>query len=204
MLINHNDVKKKNCDDQYKLKKLSTRVAVVQSVFSEVITNDKHNAKYYLENIKNLLGFEELNQTQVKPNSSIFMTLLSNILSNYVHYDEIIENGIKNHWKLKRIPTILLSILRTATCEIIYYPKLSISLIISEYNKVTHMLCNKIEANIVHSTLNKIGLLLRTTEIKEVQNIGDNYKSKDINNQTPVIPVVFVKNKVLTLNRKDN
>ena len=136
-------------------KRTSARVVAVQSIYCCEFSHQV--------NIENLLGETDCDE-DISINSYdqiLLNSLLESIQEHSNKFDKIISQHIDEDWDLKRIETVILIILRAATCELIFFADTSTNVIIDEYTTITSYFANNQEVNFVNAILEKISSELR-------------------------------------------
>ena len=94
-------------------------------------------------------------------NKNFFKTLLVTFNQEKNKVDGLIESNLQKNWNLKRIPVVLLSILRVAVTEMIVSKNTSIGIIASEYIMFTESFYTDNEYLFTNAILEKIYLNLQ-------------------------------------------
>jgi len=79
--------------------------------------------------------------------------------------DSLIESNLEKDWNLKRLPKVLLSILRVAVTEMIFSKNTSIGIIASEYIMFTESFYTEKEYLFTTAILEKIYYNLKNEEL---------------------------------------
>jgi transcription termination factor NusB len=102
-----------------------------------------------------------MNLHRYKLNKNFLKTLLVTFNQEKNKVDGLIESNLQKNWNLKRIPVVLLSILRVAVTEMIVSKNTSIGIIASEYIMFTESFYTDNEYLFTNAILEKIYLNLK-------------------------------------------
>ena len=134
-------------------KKTASRIAAIQilylhqfndqSLCESISTFDNHYKKFLLEKL-------EINDLDIN--------LLSNLLKNFDEnkniYDSIIKKHLSKDWKIGRLGTNELNILRLSVFELKFFKKFDKKTIINEYVSIFNNFCG--EADFANGFLNNV------------------------------------------------
>ena len=98
-------------------------------------------------------------------NKNFLKTLLVTFNDEKNKVDGLIESNLEKDWNLKRLPIVLLSILRVAVTEMIISKNTSIGIIASEYIMFTESFYTEKEYIFTNAILEKIYLSLKKEEL---------------------------------------
>ena len=101
--------------------KTFSRYVAIQALYNSIYQNDYETIKnYFLEGSEFKLQFDfKMNLHRYKLNKNFLKTLLVTFNQEKNKVDGLIESNLQKNWNLKRIPVVLLSILRVAVTEMI-------------------------------------------------------------------------------------
>ncbi len=148
-------------------KKVSTktfsRYAAIQALYNLNFQNDYETIKNdFLDASEFKLQFDfKMNFHRYKLNKDFLKTLLVTFNQEKNKVDGLIESNLQKNWNLKRIPVVLLSILRVAVTEMIVSKNTSIGIIASEYIMFTESFYTDNEYLFTNAILEKIYLNLK-------------------------------------------
>jgi len=143
-------------------KKVSTktfsRYVAIQALYNSNYQNDYETIKnYFLDTSEFKLQFDfKINLHRYKLNKNFLETLLVTFNQEKNKVDGLIESNLQDNWNLKRLPIVLLSILRVAVTEMIISKNTSIGVIVSEYIMFTESFFTDNEYLFTNAILEKI------------------------------------------------
>ena len=134
-------------------KKTASRIAAIQilylhhfnnkSINDSILTYDKHYKKFLLENL-------EINELDI----NLLSALLKNFDENKNAYDSIIKKYLSKDWKIGRLGTNELNILRLSVFELKFFKKFDKKTIINEYVSLFNNFCG--EPDFANGFLNSV------------------------------------------------
>ena len=138
--------------------KTFSRYVAIQALYNSNYQNDYETIKnYFLDPSEFKLQFDfKINLHKYKLNKNFLKTLLVTFNQEKNKVDSLIESNLQNEWKLKRLPVVLLSILRVAVTEMIISKNTSIGIIASEYIMFTESFYTENEYLFTNAILEKI------------------------------------------------
>ena len=138
--------------------KTCSRYVAIQALYNSNYQNDYETIKnYFLDPSEFKLQFDfKINLHKYKLNKNFLKTLLVTFNQEKNKVDSLIESNLQNDWKLKRLPVVLLSILRVAVTEMIISKNTSIGIIASEYIMFTESFYTENEYLFTNAILEKI------------------------------------------------
>ena len=138
--------------------KTFSRYVAIQALYNSIYQNDYETIKnYFLEGSEFKLQFDfKMNLRRYKLNKNFLKTLLVTFNEEKNKVDGLIESNLQNNWNLKRLPIVLLSILRVAVTEMIISKNTSIGIIASEYIMFTESFYTEKEYLFTNAILEKI------------------------------------------------
>jgi len=143
--------------------KTFSRYVAIQALYNSIYQNDYETIKnYFLEGSEFKLQFDfKMNLRRYKFNKNFLKTLLVTFNEEKNKVDGLIESNLQKNWNLKRLPIVLLSILRVAVTEMIISKNTSIGIIASEYIMFTESFYTEKEYLFTNAILEKIYLNLQ-------------------------------------------
>ena len=143
--------------------KTFSRYIAIQALYNSNYQSDYETIKdYFLDASEFKLQFDfKIELRKYKMNKNFLKTLLITFNQEKNKVDRLIESNLQNDWNLKRLPTVLLSILRVAVTEMIISKNTSIGIIASEYIMFTESFFTDNEYLFTNAILEKIYLNLK-------------------------------------------
>ncbi len=143
--------------------KTFSRYIAIQALYNSNYQSDYETIKdYFLDASEFKLQFDfKIELRKYKMNKNFLKTLLITFNQEKNKVDRLIESNLQNDWNLKRLPTVLLSILRVAVTEMIISKNTSIGIIVSEYIMFTESFYTEKEYLFTNAILEKIYLNLQ-------------------------------------------
>tara|TARA_B100000963_G_scaffold355727_1_gene374515 strand:+ start:1119 stop:1592 length:474 start_codon:yes stop_codon:yes gene_type:complete len=142
--------------------KTFSRYAAIQALYNSNYQNDYEIIKnYFLNTSEFKLQFDfKIKLHRYRLNKNFLKTLLITFNQEQNKVDCLIESNLQNNWNIKRLPKVLLSILRVAVTEMIISKNTSIGIIASEYIMFTESFFTDKEYLFTNAILEKIYLNL--------------------------------------------
>ena len=147
--------------------KTCSRYVAIQALYNSNYQNDYEMVKnYFLDASKFKLEFDfKITSQKYKLNKNFLKTLLVTFNQEKNKVDSLIESNLEKDWNLKRLPIVLLSILRVAVTEMIISRNTSIGIIASEYIMFTESFYTEKEFVFTNAILEKIYFNLKKEEL---------------------------------------
>ena len=147
--------------------KTCSRYVAIQALYNSNYQNDYEVVKnYFLNTSKFKLEFDfKITSQKYKLNKNFLKTLLVTFHQEKNKVDSLIESNLEKDWNLKRLPIVLLSILRVAVTEMIISRNTSIGIIASEYIMFTESFYTEKEFVFTNAILEKIYFNLKKEEL---------------------------------------
>ena len=147
--------------------KTYSRYVAIQALYNSNYQNDYEVVKnYFLDASKFKLEFDfKITSQKYKLNKNFLKTLLVTFNQEKNKVDSLIESNLEKDWNLKRLPIVLLSILRVAVTEMIISRNTSIGIIASEYIMFTESFYTEKEYVFTNAILEKIYFNLKKEEL---------------------------------------
>jgi len=138
--------------------KTFSRYVAIQALYNSNYQSDYEKIKdYFLDASEFKLQFDfKIELRKYKMNQNFLKTLLITFNQEKNKVDRLIESNLQNDWNLKRLPSVLLSILRVAVTEMIISKNTSIGIIASEYIMFTESFYTEKEYLFTNAILEKI------------------------------------------------
>ena len=138
--------------------KTFSRYVAIQALYNSNYQSDYEKIKdYFLDASEFKLQFDfKIELRKYKMNQNFLKTLLITFNQEKNKVDRLIESNLQNDWNLKRLPAVLLSILRVAVTEMIISKNTSIGIIASEYIMFTESFYTEKEYLFTNAILEKI------------------------------------------------
>ena len=134
-------------------KKTASRIAAIQILYlhqfndkslpESILTYDMHYKKFLLKNLE----ITELD-------TQLLLSLLNNFDENKKAYDLIIQKHLSKDWKIGRLGTNELNILRLSIFELKFFKKFDAKTIINEYVSIFNNFCG--EPDFANGLLNNV------------------------------------------------
>ena len=96
---------------------------------------------------------------------SYFEDILKGILKSQTELDPIIDEQLREGWRLNRLDSTLRAILRAGAYELKSRKELSVGLIIDEYLNIAHAFFEGDEPKVVNGVLDKLGKRIRSGDM---------------------------------------
>ena len=143
--------------------KTFSRYVAIQALYNSNFQNDYETIKNdFFDTNEFKLEFDfKMNLHRYKLNKNFLKTLLVTFNQEKNKVDGLIESNLQKNWNLKRIPVVLLSILRVAVTEMIVSKNTSIGVIASEYIMFTESFFTDNEYLFTNAILEKIFINLK-------------------------------------------
>ena len=138
--------------------KTCSRYVAIQALYNSNYQSDYEGIKsYFLDASQFKLEFDfKITSQKYKFNKNFLKTLLVTFNNEKIKVDSLIESHLEKDWNLKRLPIVLLSILRVAVTEMIISKNTSIGIIASEYIMFTESFYTENEHLFTNAILEKI------------------------------------------------
>ena len=149
--------------------KTFSRYVAIQALYNSNYQNDYERIKdYFLDASEFKLQFDfKINLQKYKLNKNFLKNLLVTFNEEKNKVDSLIESNLEDNWNLKRLPIVLLSILRVAVTEMIVSKNTSIGIIASEYIMFTESFYTDNEYVFTNAILEKIYFNLQKNNLNE-------------------------------------
>ncbi len=131
----------------------SARIFAVQMIYSYAILAKRQDASFearqYLSYYKGTKSIDAVTeQTSVD--------FYQQVIDNFSDIDSVILSNLAAGWSLERLPKVILSILRVATCEMLYFSFQKKAMLINDYLQITKILNHPHEVPFINGVLDKI------------------------------------------------
>ena len=147
------------------LKRRNARLAAVQALYQQRLNDNKQNADTLVKNI--LVQWEEENplegdwDTETPPDKSLLRKIVTYAVEHEPAIEEHIRSVLKADWKMERMSTLLLSILRAGIAELLVQPTLKAGIIVDEYVTMAGGFFDDNEQSFVNGALHTLAGRLR-------------------------------------------
>ncbi|OSQ48664.1 transcription antitermination factor NusB [Thalassospira alkalitolerans] len=108
---------------------------------------------------------DEPNDNLIDPDRGFFADLVQGVTTRVVDLDGLINSALEKDWTSKRLETVLRSILRAGTYELMMREDVPMRVVITEYVDAAHSFFDENEPKLVNAVLDRIGKTLRAGEI---------------------------------------
>lgn len=141
-------------------KKSAARLAAVQVLYTKKMLD--LSEKEALDNFHtHFLGKNLDESLAIKPDLSFLNILVKGVCAQEEKLLGLIAPHLSETWKIERIDSILMNILKCATFELISFPDVDAPIIVSEYLDVTHAFFDQKEVGFANAILNQISKAVR-------------------------------------------
>lgn len=130
----------------------STRLLVIQTIYSFEILNDKKKLEQILTDCIDYYNSKFPNKNL---DQNYYKELVTFIVDSIHTIDKKIESNIDNNWKIERLPKLVLSILRSGIGDLNFYSKSNKALLINDYLEASKSLNHSEEIGFINSILDK-------------------------------------------------
>lgn len=100
----------------------------------------------------------------IDPDRGFFADLVQGVASRQADIDSLIDGALEKGWKTQRLETVLRSILRAGTYELMAREDVPMRVVITEYVDAAHSFFDENEPKLVNAVLDRIGKTLRPEE----------------------------------------
>lgn len=107
---------------------------------------------------------DEPNDNLIDPDRGFFADLVQGVTARTVDIDGLIDLALEKGWTTKRLETVLRSILRAGTYELMMREDVPMRVVITEYVDAAHSFFDETEPKLVNAVLDRIGKTLRAGE----------------------------------------
>ncbi|MAZ34564.1 MAG: transcription antitermination factor NusB [Thalassospira sp.] len=107
---------------------------------------------------------DEPNDNLIDPDRGFFADLVQGVTARTVDIDGLIDSSLEKGWTTKRLETVLRSILRAGTYELMMREDVPMRVVITEYVDAAHSFFDETEPKLVNAVLDRIGKTLRAGE----------------------------------------
>lgn len=152
-------------------KRGAARLAAVQALYQMDLTEAKlMSVVAEFENFRLGKSVDPDNDTAVyrEADPNWFRAILSGVLGQQKVIDPIIQNNLPTDWPLSRVETLLRSVLRAGSWELMAKKDVPAKVIINEYLDVTKAFFEDDEFKLVNSVLDRVARKHRDQELPEV------------------------------------
>jgi len=104
------------------------------------------------------------NDDLIDPDRGFFADLVQGVAARMVDIDALIDGALEKGWTTKRLETVLRSIMRAGTYELMAREDVPMRVVITEYVDAAHSFFDENEPKLVNAVLDRIGKTLRPGE----------------------------------------
>lgn len=141
----------------------AARLAAVQALYQMDLAGTPL-ADILAEFESHWIGREVEGDQYLPAEASFFREIVTGVVSGQRKLDPLVDQALATGWPLKRIETILRSVLRAGAYELDKRPDIPARVVIAEYVDVAHAFVDRDETGMVNAVLDQIARKLRTTE----------------------------------------
>ncbi|MCI5049267.1 MAG: hypothetical protein MRY32_02920 [Rickettsiales bacterium] len=150
-------------------RKRSARLAAIQSLYSEQITERKHSIDQMVDTIlaqwkDSIASQDDEWPTDDLPEPSLLKRLISGVCSQLETIDPMIEKVLHDDWKIDRMDPVLVACLRCAAIELLEQPNRASAIIIDEYTHIASGFSENPELGFMHSAIQQLAANIRPEE----------------------------------------
>ena len=137
----------------------AARLAAVQALYQIALAGA--SAREVIEEfLRHRLGAEG-EESVAEPDRTLFVTLVEGVAARVEELDSMIAANLADDWSMKRVPPILLAVLRAGTFELLACEKIPPRVVITEYLDITHSFFEDQEPAFVNAVLDRLAHVLR-------------------------------------------
>ncbi len=135
---------------------LNTRVAAVQCSYSVLFMGEKLTAKTmkYFRTKSFLSEQDTVDNKQIEVNAKLFAYLVKGVIKNQETLDKEISKYLKV--ELSKNDSLIVSIIRAGTFELLFRDNTPAPIVISEYTKIANKFYSEKKTALVNAVLDKI------------------------------------------------
>jgi N utilization substance protein B len=142
--------------------KTFARIASIQSLYQYSICNAETNIDDVIEDILLFNEVEKMKKNKyLTMNINFFTEITKLTTSNLDRLDEIIASNISSNWSISSLHLTLLSLIRCAITELLFFKDTPTKVIISEYTNISTMMLSEGEENFVNGIIDNIAKTIR-------------------------------------------
>ncbi|MCC9622908.1 transcription antitermination factor NusB [Thalassospira sp. MA62] len=104
------------------------------------------------------------NDDLIDPDRGFFADLVQGVAGRLADIDALIDGALEKGWTTKRLETVLRSIMRAGTYELMAREDVPMRVVITEYVDAAHSFFDESEPKLVNAVLDRIGKTLRPLE----------------------------------------
>ncbi|MEQ5774126.1 MULTISPECIES: transcription antitermination factor NusB [unclassified Thalassospira] len=107
---------------------------------------------------------DEPNENLIDPDRGFFADLVQGVENRLPDIDGLIDGALEKGWTVKRLESVLRSIMRAGTYELMMREDVPMRVVITEYVDAAHSFFDENEPRLVNAVLDRIGKALRPLE----------------------------------------
>ena len=148
------------------ISKSISRYLAVQAIFSQSFGIDKKKIeKDFFDQNDSKFNIDLDCELDMKKFDKIFFKkIFNNVFDKEEYIYDLISQNLESNWKLRRLPKVLLAILKVAISEMITFPRTSMGIIVTEYLMLAESFSIEKENNFINAILDKIHKTLQENE----------------------------------------
>ena len=137
------------------LSRYASRLAAVQALYQ--ITESSSEAELVIQEFINFrIGKEIEGVVYPSADESHFKRIVNGVCSKRLELDELIQETMSEEWKIDRVSTLMLSILRAGSFELLEMPDVPSKVVINEYINLAHDFFPSKDASFVNAALDRM------------------------------------------------
>ena len=137
----------------------AARLAAVQALY-QIMFVDASAQEVIEEFLRHRLGAGD-EKSVAEPDRTLFVILVEGVAARVEELDSMIASNLADDWSMKRVPPILLAVLRAGTFELLACEKVPPRVVITEYLDITHSFFEDREPAFVNAVLDRLAHVLR-------------------------------------------
>lgn len=141
----------------------AARLAAVQALYQMDLAGTPL-ADILAEFESHWIGREVEGDQYLPAEAGFFRDIVTGVVSGQRKLDPLVDHALASSWPLKRIETILRSVLRAGAYELDKRPDIPARVVIAEYVDVAHAFVDRDETGMVNAVLDQIAHKLRSAE----------------------------------------
>jgi len=142
-------------------KKTAARLAAVQCLYTQAITEEKRTPAQSIAVLKKQLENNRDEQkllvgAAIEPNYKLIETLLAGVEQWQENIDARLDDALSADWKRSRMSPLLVAILQCSIFEMLFSKTINPKILIDEYTRLARSFFADDEVNFVHGALSKL------------------------------------------------
>ena len=136
--------------------KTLARISSIQALYQYVICTPIDLNKLTLDIVSYYNSDNKKHSKYYDVNLNFFCEIIKFAISDFENLDRIIKENLSPSWNINNIHLTLLSLLRCAIAELVFFPETPIKVIINEYTTISTMMLSSGEESFVNAILQNI------------------------------------------------